>query len=324
MERHGSISSDLACSVGIGGGIDSVSGVGGFGDSAVRIVSYIISTAMDTAVLGDALNSLAHFSDKIYVVDGLQGRGTLCHYPLWTTPIRDWLLTRPEYDGGDCIPCRKWNGVSFTFLEHEFIHPTHQRNWVHGQLMELEPHADWVVWIDSDEVCSWEMINGIRDRLKLMPGNVVGVCPIWLNLVQDEQHCVGGQHSTRLAHPRIHRLINTDGKPICYSGEWHEHMVIDRPSVVNVDWRVIHTRALYRRILLVMRGHPMVGKRWSSVLPDAPMFWDDAFMEEIPKGVTWPTLHPPQGEIIPFPIEADAAKVWDYKTGEQIGRVEDA
>ena len=31
-----------------------------------------------------------------------------------------------------------------------------------------------------------------------------------------------------------------------------------------------------------------------------------------------------RGANFPFPIEADAAKVWDYRTGEQIGRVEDA
>ena len=316
MGWHGGIGDSMAGSDGAGGDCCTLCGADGIGSIAVRMVSYVMTTAMDVQVLGDALNSLAHFSDHIYVTDGLQGRGTLCHYPLWTTPVREWILTRPEYDGGDCIPCRKWNGVPFTLMEHEFVHPTDQRNWVHGQLMELEPRADWVVWIDSDEVCSWEMIKGIRNRLDLMPGNVVGVCPMWLNLVQDEQHCVGGQHSARLAHPRIHRLINTDSTPVCYSGEWHEHMVIDRVNVVNVDWRVIHTRALYRRILLVMRGHPMVGKRWSSVLPNAPMFWDDLTVESVPPGVSWPQLHYPEGEIIPFPVDADAAEVWDEKTGK--------
>jgi hypothetical protein len=58
-------------------------------------------------------------------------------------------------------------------------------------------------------------------------------------------------------------------------------------------------------------------------MPDAPMFWDDARIEKIPSGATWPELHLPEGEIIPFPFEGDAAKVWDYRTGEQIGRVED-
>ena len=278
----------------------------------MRLVSYIITTPMDSPVLRDAIDSLSYFSDHIYIIDGMQGRGTLCHYPLSLIPIRDWLLNCPEFIGG------KWNKVSVTLLENEFIHPAAQRSWALSAIGDLDGDSDWIVWIDSDEVCSWEMIHGIRDFLDKVPDSVSDVCQKWLNLVQDEQHCVGGHHSSWLSHSKIHRAGS-----VRWANEWHEHGVFAGQRI-KWDTRVIHTRALYRRILLVQRGHPVIGRRISSVLPEAPMFWDDAVMEHIPSGITWLTLHIPEGEIIPFPFEGDAAKVWDYRTGEQIGRVEDA
>lgn len=305
----------MACGIGVGGDIDSVSSAGGFGDIAMRIIAYVITTGMDVDTLPDALNSLAYFSDHIYVTDGLQGPGTLKHVPLHTAPIREWLLMRSEYESGDCISCRKWNGVPFTLMEREFDNPAAQRNWTLGRLSELDPRADWVVWIDSDEVCSWEMIHGIRDLLERVPRNVSDVCQQWLNLVRDEQHCVGGHHSSWLSHSKIHRL-----GAVHWANEWHEHGVFNGDRV-RWNTRVIHTRSMFRRILLVQRGHPVIGNRRSRVLPEAPMFWDDLTVESIPNGATWPALHYPEGEIIPFPVDKDAAEVWDHSTGERIGDI---
>ena len=279
----------------------------------MRIISYVISTPMDTPVLADALNSLAHFSDHIYVTDGMQGRGTLVHYPLTTTPIREWLTTRSEHSYLSLTNTREWMAKPFTLFEHEFFDPASQRNYTLARLSEVDPSADWVVWIDSDEVCSWEMIKGIREMLEHVPDNVSDVCQMWLNLVQDEQHCVGGHHSSWLAHSKIHRLNS-----VHWSESWHENGVFNG-NRVRWSTRVCHTRALFRRILLVQRGHPVIGMRKSEVLPEAPVFWSDASIETVPSGITWTKLNYPDGEIIPFPFAADAAKIWDYRTGEKIG-----
>jgi len=281
----------------------------------MRIISYIISTPMDVSTLSDALNSLSHFSDALYVTDGMQGPGTLVHYPLHTSPIRNWLLHQKEAGHVHNATLWTWNGKPLTLWEHPFRHPADQRNWTLARISEIDPKADWVVWIDSDEVCSWEMIHGIRDFLDKVPDNVSDVCQKWLNLVQDEQHCVGGHHSSWLAHSKIHRL-----GAVHWANEWHEHGVFNGDRV-RWNTRVIHTRSMFRRILLVQRGHPVIGNRRSRVLPEAPMFWDDLTVEDVPSDVTWPALHYPDGEIIPFPVDKDAAEVWDYRTGERIGDI---
>jgi hypothetical protein len=265
----------------------------------VKIFSYVMSFGDEADTLADALSSLAFFSDHIYVTDGVFGSGTLCHHPRYLIPLSDWFQSRPEYRPDS------WNGVPLTLWVNEFKDPAGQRNWTMEAIRREPERPDWITWIDSDEVCSWEMIRGIRDHLRALPSNTAGVYTQWLNLVQDEQHCVGGHHSSWLAHPRIHKLDN-----VYFSGNWHEHMVIDRANLDRWDVRIVHTRPFYRKRLLVQRGHPTIRHR-SQIEPGKSPFWDDAQIEPIPAGVTWPVLHYPEDEIVPFPIDRDALEVWN-------------
>jgi len=298
----------------------------------MKIHGYIISMPDDLPVIGDALDSLTHFCDAIFLVDGGLGSGTLCHYPQDIEPLYRALYKTYENRFSHAFTPRRytakatllgesykadWGSIPLFLWENPFQSPAAQRNWILGKMLEMPDQPDWIVWIDTDEVCSWEMIKGIRKFLQAIPPNITNIIPQWLNLVQDEQHCVGGHHSTWLAHGRIH-------KPglVSWVGSWHEHGAFEGDRM-QWDVRIIHTRALYRRRLLVQRGHPVI-KGKSKVLPNAPQFWDDALPEPVSDNVTWPKLNYPEGEIIPFPFEGDAAKVWDHRTGEQIGRIEDS
>ena len=267
----------------------------------MKIFSYVLTMADDVDVLPDALSSMAHFSDQVFVVDGMMGSGTLCHHPRYTTPIEEWIKTRPEYDYDDLeiygpLDSYTWTAthrpsrstlrettVPLTIWSNEFKDPAHQRNFTLDMMSRLSEQPDWIVWIDSDEVCSWEFIDGVRPLLDSLSDDAEGVYLKWLTLVQDEKHCV--EHmSSWLAHPRIHRP--TTGR---FQGSWHEHMLIDRSWCVQFDARVIHTRALFTERLRVQRGHDGIASG------NTPL-WADAKMIDVPSGVTWPAIHWPEGE----------------------------
>jgi len=279
--------------------------------SDIKIHSYVMSFLDDQDVLADAISSLAHFSDHIFVVDGGM-ENALCHNPRFRDPIFRWINQREESGLITSLLDKSeshwsWSGIPLTLWEHAYLDPGNQRGWITGKMESLPDQPDWVCWIDSDEVCSWEMIKHVRPYLRSLPLTTKNVVLKWLNMVQDEQHCVGGQHSTWLSHGRLYRP-----KTISWSGGYHENQVYESDRS-QFDVRILHTRALYRRRLLVQRGHPVIKGR-SRILPNAPQFWDDAFMEEIPQGVTWPTLHWPEGEI-PLQFDQDASEIWDATTG---------
>lgn len=256
-----------------------------------QIWAYIICCADDCDTLPDAIDSLSMFSDRIYLIDG--GNISLVHYPRYNTPIAEWIHTRPEYNRG------MWGSSRIELVWHDFVSYGPQRNFTLEYLKQSPTRPKWLVWIDSDEACSNEMINAINGGyLDRLPDGTEGVYAKWLNLVQDEQHCVGGHHSDWLAHPRIVKVDNH-----YWSGSVHEHMVIDRNKLERLDVRIIHTRALFRRRLLIQRSHPNIKNK-----PDP--LWDDAQMTGIPVGVTWKPLRWPDGEII-LPFDQDAREIWD-------------
>lgn len=265
----------------------------------MKIDGYIMSMADDVDVLPDALDSLAKFCDRIFVVDGMMGRGTLSHHPRYMQSIREWLFHK-SHDGtdervGKYQPYEdmmgsshyfSWNEVPAILYENEFLDPAHQRNFILGEMAKELEQPDWIAWIDSDEVCSNEFINGVRPYLASLPSDVVGICPKWLTLSPDEKHCVRHM-SDWLAHPRIHKPNSA-----YFQGSWHEHMVIDRSKCRQWDVRVIHTRALFMNRLKVQRGH-------DGVATGQTPLWADAVIVDIPEGVTWATLHYPEGEVRP-------------------------
>jgi hypothetical protein len=256
------------------------------------IHSYVISMWDDCDVLPDALDSLAHFSDHIYVVDGGIEGGTLCHHPRYETPLAESTFGKLLGDSnfGDRTLITTWNNVPLTLWENPFLDPGNQRNWTLKK-MEKEPNQpNWICWIDSDEVTSRQFIDGLRPYLEALNPFVTNVCPKWLNLVQDEHHCVPHM-SNWLAHGRLHQP-----RTVYYNSGWHEHQNYDGERD-HWDVRIIHARALYRRRLWIQRGHPMVAGR------DNPL-WADAKIEAIPFGVSWANLHWPKDEvIIPFDMD---------------------
>jgi len=247
------------------------------------IHSYVITCPDEVDVLPDCLNSLSEVSDHIFIADGGLGGGSLIHCARYTRPIAEWILNQSQF-GRDCCPgTEHWRQTPITIMANLFKDPAHQRNWILQKMNEHPEQPDWIIWIDSDEVASWELIRGIRPRLESLSQDVEGVYLKWLTLVQDEQHCV--EHTSNwLAHPRIHRP--TTGR---FQGSWHEHMLIDRSWCVQWDVRVIHTRALFTERLRVQRGHDAIASG------NTPL-WADAKMIDVPRGVTWPTLHWPDGE----------------------------
>ena len=154
------------------------------------------------------------------------------------------------------------------------------------------------MWIDSDEVLSWEFIRGVHWKLESLPKEVVGVYVKRLCLVQDEQHCVDSSQSNWLAHPTIHRP-----GIVRFSGNWHEHMLVNREHLERWDiWGIVHSRALFRRRLWEQRGHSAVTSG------DTPL-WHGVHMENIPSDVTWNPLHWPENEkVVPFDVDI---REWD-------------
>lgn len=282
----------------------------------MKIFGYIISNPDEVPVLPDALDSLASFCDRIFLVDGGLGGGTLNHGPEHFTPLKDvmydwvavcqWFTHRDIPNGLERTGVWGNKYVPITLWEHSFADPASQRNWTLDRIWNYSEQCDWLVMLDSDEVYSYEAELGMRDYLAQVPDDIIGVYQKWLNLVQDEQHCVGGHHSDWLAHPRIMRP-----KTFYWGGSWHEPMVCDRNKLIRWDTRVIHSRALFRRRLLVQRGHATIRER-STINPDLGPFWDDAVMEPIPAGVTWRPLHWPVEEIA-IDFNTDALTIWNER-----------
>jgi hypothetical protein len=255
----------------------------------VIIHGYIMTMADDADVLPDALNSMAMFCDRVYLTDGLMGAGTLCHQQRLFTPLKDTLIRYPKF-GYDASLARSdayvftWGDVPVVLWENSFRDPAHQRNWTLTKMLQEPDQPDWIHWHDSDEIASWELIQGIRGYLEKTPPEIAGISVKWLTLVQDEQHCVKHM-SSWLAHPRIHRPASA-----YFQGNWHEHMVIDRSHLASWDVRVIHTRALFTERLRIQRGH-------DSIASGQTPLWADAEMIPVPDGVTWGgLLHWPEGE----------------------------
>ncbi len=247
------------------------------------IHGYIIAMPDDADVLPDALTSLAYFCDHLYVVDGGLGGGTLCHHPRYTEPISDWLYTREESLFGDTLVW-SWNGVPLTLWGHSFQDPAHQRNWTLAKMLAEPRQPDWIAWIDSDEVCSWEFIRGVRPMLENLAPETTNITVKWLTLVQDERHCV--EHmSNWLAHSRIHKPGS-----VIWQGNWHEHGDFAGARMQWEEGRVIHTRALFTERLKIQRGH-------DGIATGQTPLWADARMVDVPAGVTWEgLLHWPEGE----------------------------
>ncbi len=145
--------------------------------------SYIMSNPDEVDVLPDALKSLSRVSDLIFVVDGGLEGGTLCHYPRFTQPLREWfgaqegvyIVVGPSGDYNIYHP--RWRPI--TLRENRFLSPADQRNWI-GRFMAACQPPDWILWIDSDEILSNELVACIRDELPLVPSNVTNICPTWL------------------------------------------------------------------------------------------------------------------------------------------------
>src|SRR3990172_996962 len=94
------------------------------------IFGYIISNGDEAPVLPDAIDSLASFCDRIFLVDGGLGGGTLNHHPEHTNSIGSWLLknghmiTR-DYSSGEYLG-GSWKGCWLTLWEHPFQDPAAQ------------------------------------------------------------------------------------------------------------------------------------------------------------------------------------------------------
>lgn len=268
----------------------------------MKIWSYIMAFPDDRDVILDALRSLETFSDRIFVVDG-GFEGALCHHPRYTEPLRyffdDTFSFRGYVDGASHESGYEYidGNRHIVLYEHPFYDPGSQRNYLTKVMESLPDQPNWYVWIDADEVCSNQMELGIRDFLSRLQPDETNVVMKWLNLCQDEQHIAGGNHSSWLAHGRAYRPGT-----VYWNAGWHEHQYYQGKRI-QWDVRVVHTRALYRKRLLVQRGHPRVGGK------DNPLWGDVESLESVPAGVTWTPLHWPEGEEV-LGFHEDARNYW--------------
>ena len=274
-----------------------------------NIWGYIMAQRDDQDVLMDALRSMARIANRIILVDGIEP--ALSHNPRFTAPLSQWLRAQ----GFDL----SWHRQGYTTLvggtpllihEHFFDNPGKQRNYVEKELFPTlilpDGNPDWIYWHDADEIASWELINQCRRFLLSLSEDVKTVVPKWLNLVENEGTMVSN-HSDWLAHGRFFRP-NT----ISWSGTWHEHQYMidgsdNNQSRVQLDARVIHTRALYRWRLWKQRGHPLIRGEASEGSP----LWDNAETDDVPIGTTWEKLTWPQGEVRDIPFDEDVRNYYD-------------
>lgn len=252
----------------------------------IKIASYTFAFPDEADVLENCLNSLARCVDHIYLIDGGMNHAFV-HRIRNSGSLWNWLLERHETDMvGDGVreSFWKWNNVPLTFINHEYVDPGSQRNFALEYINSLPEKYDWIVALDADEVESGEAEAQMRDYLESLPIQVTNVVQPLLNLVQDEQHCADGHHSTWLVHSRLHRP-----NAVHYNVGYHEHQTFEG---IRVQWnpRIIHTRMLFRKRIWDQRG--------AHTLRSA---WDDVKMVDVPPGITWHPLRWPDSEIrIPF------------------------
>lgn len=258
---------------------------------AMIIHSYIMSHPDEAPVLADAITSLAYFSDKIYLVDGGLGGGTICYQPKHTKSLFEWLNTDTDAMVSAKYLWFLWNGVPLVLFDHGFVSPADQRNWILEHMAQDSEQPDWIVWIDSDEVCSNEFILDIRPYLESLDTNVTNICPKWLTLIGNEQHCYP-EYSSWLAHARIHRPGS-----VKWEGTWHENMVY---TGYREQWDryIVHTRMLFRVRLYLQRGHARLNEG----------VWSDVHTAPIPAGVTW-TMTWPKTEPRNAPFDISIANL---------------
>lgn len=262
------------------------------------IHSYVMTCPDEADVLSGCLDSLSNVSDRIFIVDGGLGGGSLIHRARYTERISEWIQKQSNF-GRECCPgTETWGGIPITLWENQFLDPGNQRNFIMSAMMHWPEQPDWILWIDSDEILSHQFSLSVRDFLSRLPDSVTNVCPKWLTLVQDESHCVPHM-SNWLAHGRLYRPGS-----IYWNSGWHENQYYEGQRV-QFDVRVLHLRALFRRRLWIQRGHPQVAGR------DNPL-WGDARIESVPSGVTWDKIRWPDGEV-EIPFDAD---IRDYMEGK--------
>jgi hypothetical protein len=255
----------------------------------MKIWSYSFAFPDEIDILGNCLNSLSRCADKIILVDGGMNHAFV-HQARNSEPIRDWIKRQPEYSftGYVGVSSRQtWNNIPIVLLEHEYVDPGSQRNFILQWISEQSDKPDWVIALDADEVESLEAETGMRDYLESLPPQVTNVVQPLLNLIQDEKHCAAGHHSDWLAHSRLHRP-----GAVHFNLGYHEHQTYQG---VRVQWnaRIIHQRMLYRRRIWLQRG--------AYTLRSA---WNDVQMVYIPEGVTWRPLVWPEREY-PIPFDED-------------------
>jgi hypothetical protein len=254
----------------------------------MKIDGYIMSNPDEITVLPDAINSLAKFCDRIFITDGALGGGTLNQHPTYTQPLQEWMQGQFEvslinntgagrYDG-------EWMGVPITVWENQFIDPGSQRNWTLDKMSQEPDSCDWIMWLDSDEICTNEFIGDVRIFLKDLPSDVSNVCPKWFTLIEDQQHYTPSL-SSYLSHSRLHHPGT-----VRWSSSWHENQTFIGRRV-NFDRYIVHSRLVLRKRLLVQRGHKVINEG----------AWANVSAVPVPDNVTWKMTWPDDEPIgVPF------------------------
>jgi len=297
----------------------------------MRIHSYVLTFPDEADLLSDALNSLSGFSDHIYLVDGGLGEKRLCWRPRYTTSIKEWLTTRPEFSGYgtnfftlDSVPWSKEEIEAFKKVVAD--HPIDDREIVVAGDMTLEICG--VTW-NGVPITVWEhelitpggQRNWILNKMLQEPEQPDWVCwidsdeictnefikdvrpyleslpPDVSNIVPkwltlvEDEQHYAPSHSNYLSHARMHHP-----GVVNWGETWHEHQFY---VGIRMGWDryIVHTRMLYRTRLFVQRTHiTLTEGGWPNVTADL-----------VPPGISW-SLHWPEGEPAGMPFDADIRK----------------
>lgn len=249
----------------------------------MKVYSYTIACPDDGDVLPNCLNSLSKFVDRIYLVD-TSNETSMIRQVRNGGILFKYIVSRPEYcelayfDGDWRVD--EWNGVELYTSKHDFTTPGEVRNWT---LEHMGKDCDWIVALDADEIASNEMINGLRPFLATLPTQDTNVVQPLCNLVVDPDHMAQGHHSTWLSHARVHRP-----DMVKWTEQWHESMSFVGYRV-QFPARIIHTRMLFRKRLLLQRGHDkIVEGAWADAYPvpvPADCTFDMEWLPDEPIGV---------------------------------------
>jgi len=211
---------------------------------SIKIGTYILTCDDDTDILGNAVDSVALFSDKILLVD------TGAPYAS-QNPRPDAESVRGFYeDAATCYP-GKMDYVEIPWDEVAGGHAI-LRNKATAILGEY----DWVCFVDSDEMPSNEFCYEIRGLLENISPEVVTIVPHWLTLWPDEEH-YSLKYSQLLSHGRIVRP-----NKIRWVNAWHEHQNF---SGKRHEWsrHILHFRQLFTNRCMRQRGHG--GDAWPGI-----------------------------------------------------------